>query len=346
MKLNYLSLKRSYQLLLILFALFFVFLVACQEPPKTSYRNFNGEGIGTFYQISLRDSIERDLHTSVDSILTVMNHLFSLFSKESVITLFNQSVTGIANDEFAILTREAQRFSELTNRAFDPTIAPLVRLWGFGLDAPQYPDSATVTSLVSSIGMQYVRVSRDSVLKELPTISLDYNGIAKGYTVDKIARYLEQVGIRHYMINIGGEIRAKGLNSRGEAWIFGIETPEQGNLLGSSIVQRIQLSSCALATSGNYRSFREAGTRKWGHTINPHTGYPEENSLLSATVLAPTCTEADALATAMMVMGIDSARRFVDRIPEVEAILIARGDSTTYEVWNSQGMQKFLLYKK
>lgn len=341
MKHNYLFANRFY--LFILFA--FVLLAACQEAPKASYRNFSGEGIGTFYQISLRDSIERDLHSPIDSILTAMNHLFSLFSKESVITSFNQSANGIASAEFATLTREAKRFSELTNRSFDPTIAPLVRLWGFGPDASQPPDSATVSSLVARIGMQYVHVANDSVLKDLPSISLDYNGIAKGYTVDQVAQYLERMGIRHYMVNIGGEIRANGLNSRGEAWIFGIETPEQGNVPGSSIVQRIQLSSCALATSGNYRSFREEGTRKWGHTINPHTGYPEENSLLSATVLAPTCTEADALATSMMVMGLDSAKRLVERIPEVEAILIARHDSTTYEVWNSQGVQKFLLQK-
>lgn len=341
MKYNYLFASRFY-----LFTLFaFVFLAACQEAPKASYRNFSGEGIGTFYQISLRDSIERDLHSPIDSILTAMNHLFSLFSKESVITSFNQSANGIASAEFATLTREAKRFSELTNRAFDPTIAPLVRLWGFGPDASQLPDSATVSSLVARIGVQYVHVANDSVLKDLPSISLDYNGIAKGYTVDQVAQYLERMGIRHYMVNIGGEIRANGLNSRGEAWIFGIETPEQGNVPGSSIVQRIQLSSCALATSGNYRSFREEGTKKWGHTINPHTGYPEENSLLSATVLAPTCTEADALATSMMVMGLDSAKRLVERIPEVEAILIARHDSTTYEVWNSQGVQKFLLQK-
>ena len=341
MKHNYLFANRFY-----LFTLFaFVLLAACQEAPKAPYRTFSGEGIGTFYQISLRDSIERDLHSPIDSILTAMNHLFSLFSKESVITSFNQSANGIASAEFATLTREAKRFSELTNRAFDPTIAPLVRLWGFGPDASQLPDSATVSSLVARIGMQYVHVANDSVLKDLPSISLDYNGIAKGYTVDQVAQYLERMGIRHYMVNIGGEIRANGLNSRGEAWIFGIETPEQGNVPGSSIVQRIQLSSCALATSGNYRSFREEGTKKWGHTINPHTGYPEENSLLSATVLAPTCTEADALATSMMVMGLDSAKRLVERIPEVEAILIARHDSTTYEVWNSQGVQKFLLQK-
>jgi len=321
-----------------------VFFLSCQEVPKGSYRNFGGEGIGTYYQIVLRDSLDRNLQPAVDSILASMNQLFSLFSPESVISTFNQSDIGVSDPDFATLTLEAKRLSTLTKGTFEPTIAPLVRLWGFGSDSPEPPDSTTVFALLANIGMRHIRVEGDSVVKDIPSISLDYNGIAKGYTVDRVATYLEQMGIIHYMVNIGGEVRARGKSARGTAWVLGVETPEQNMLLGSSILQRIQLSTNAIATSGNYRSFREEGGKKWGHTINPRTGYPEANSLLSATVLAPTCTEADALATAMMVMGLDSAKTFLEYLPNIEALLVSRHDSATYDVWTTVGMKKFLLY--
>ncbi len=333
----------SFWYTIVIFATLSIVFTACKQQPKGTYRGFSGDGIGTYYQISVRDSLNRDLQPSVDSILKEMNLLFSLFSKESVITAFNQASHGVTDPDFATLTLAAKRLSLLTNGSFEPTIAPLVRLWGFGPDSPEQPDSTTVAALLANVGMKHIHVNGDSVLKDNPAISLDYNGIAKGYTVDKVANFLEEKGIRHYMVNIGGEIRAKGLSARAQAWIFGIETPEQNSALGSSILRRIQLSECALATSGNYRSFREEGGRQWGHTINPRTGYPEANSLLSATVVAPTCTEADALATSLMVMGLDSAKRLVERLPDIEALLISRYDSATYEIWTSTKMTQFLL---
>lgn len=342
MKINRSKATCYFYLIICLFVIFF-FSYSCKNVHQPIYKEYSGEGIGTFYQIILRDSTTREFQRSIDSILTRMNDLFSLFSKESTIIQFNNSDKGVVDHDFAVLTQEAMRIAQLTNGTFDPTVAPLVRLWGFGPDSPHYPDSTEVTVLLKSIGMHHIRVVADSVIKDLSTISLDYNGIAKGFTVDRVADYLEQEGISHYMVNIGGEIRAKGLSPRGKDWVLGIETPQDNLLPGSSILQRLYLSSKAIATSGNYRSFREGGGKKWGHTINPKTGYPEANTLLSATVLAETCTEADALATSTMVAGLEAAKKFFEQHSEYGAILILRHDSLTFELWTSEGMNKLLL---
>ena len=330
----------------LIIALAFLF-TACQEPVSQPYKIVAGEGIGTYYQITYRDSLERDFKPAVDSLLREMNQLFSIFLKTSVIEDFNHSSRGIANAEFAELTRQAISCARLTSGAFDPTVAPLIRLWGFGPEPTTMPDSATVKALLAEIGYQHLLVEGASVTKDLPSLSLDYNGIAKGYTVDHIAAYLKGHGVTNYLVNIGGEIAAHGLSARGTPWVLGIETPKKGVTFGESVMQCLQLSERSLATSGNYRSFREKGTHSWGHTINPQTGFPEKNLLRSATVLAPTCTMADALATALMVMGLERGKELVETLPEVEAVLIfansAEDEAAGFSLWYSGGMPPLLL---
>lgn len=332
-----------------LFSLLLLGFVSCSTPPQTShqkdatYLTLEGEGIGTYYQITLRDSLERNLQPAIDSILREMNRVFSIFSENSVINRFNQSDWGVVDHELAQLTTKAIEYANLSQQAFEPTIAPLVRLWGFGTEKPQIPTETEIKTVLEKIGMHHISVRGDSVLKDRPDIELVYNAIAKGYTVDKVADLLHQKGIRHYLVNIGGEIRAEGLSSRAKPWILGIETPQQDLTPGSSIVQRLYLPKLALATSGNYRSHREVGNEHWGHTINPKTGYPEANKLLSATVLAPTCAEADALATAFMVLGLEAAVELLERLQGVEAVLITQEDSVSYGLWRSEGMSNYLL---
>ncbi len=333
--------------------LFFSFplcLCACVQKPQQNFTQLSGEGIGTYYQVTYCDSLERDFKPAVDSILVSMNQLFSIFLKSSVIEEWNRSSKGIEDAEFATLTREAIHYSRLSGGAFDPTVGPLVRSWGFGPEKKQIPDSAQVAELLSRTGIEHLSVRGDSIVKDMPEILLDYNGIAKGYTVDKVALFLESQGVRNYLVNIGGEVRAEGKSPRGTAWILGIETPQKGFEFGKSVIRRLELTGRALATSGNYRSFHQNGSRTWGHTINPKTGFPEENPLQSATVLAPTCTMADAIATALMVLGTERAQRLVEELEGVEAVLISnfstKEDSVDFTLWYSSGMAALLLDDK
>lgn len=340
----YRTVQKYFRRVLLLCSLLLSFpFYGCNSTREAKYISLQGSGVGTFYQITLRDSLERDLQPSVDSILQEMNRLFSIFLKTSVIENFNTSSRGVYNAEFATLTRQALAYSKESGGAFDPTIGPLVRLWGFGPDTLEEPDSTSVQELLTRIGVRHIRVEGDSVIKDIPTLSLDYNGIAKGYAVDKVAAFLDFSGIHHYMVNIGGEIFSRGKNPHGVAWICGIETPKEGISFGSSLIRRIQLSNYSIATSGNYRSFREKNGKNWGHTINPKTGYPEHNKLQSATIIASTCTHADALATACMVLGEESAKKLINNLEGVEAVLILRKDSTDYDIWFSSGMRKYLL---
>ncbi len=335
--------------LLFSFLLPLLFFAGCGEQVREHYTVIQGEGIGTYYQITYRcvGGEGLDVKSGVDSILREMNQMFSIFLKTSVIEEFNHSARGIANAEFASLTEQAVGYARLSSGAFDPTVAPLIRLWGFGPEATEVPDSATVAAQLAKVGYAHVGVRGDSVVKDLPSLSLDYNGIAKGYAVDKIARYLSEHEVADYLVNVGGEISARGVSGRGTPWVLGIETPRKGAQFGESLMRCLQVSDRALATSGNYRSFHEKGAFSWGHTINPQTGFPESNLLRSATVLAPTCTMADALATALMVMGLERAKVLVEGLEEVEAVLIfansAEDESAGFSLWYSAGMASFLM---
>ncbi len=282
--------------------------LSCQ-PPRNAYTQLEGKAQGTTFRIVYKDTTARDFSTSVDSIFHVMDRSMSLWDSTSIISLLNANNPAVRADaHFANVFREAWEVSEQTDGYFDCTVGPLVKAWGFSYkkNLPP-PDSAQVDSLRQFIGYHKVRLGDGKLSKEKSQIQIDFNAIAQGYTVDVLADFFKARGIKNYLVEVGGEVRAKGSNERGEIWRIGIDKPVDNAAVGRPLQAVVSLNDKSLATSGSYRKFVERGGHKYSHAIDPHTGFPIAHTLLSISVLAPDCMTADAYATAFLVMGLEKA---------------------------------------
>lgn len=288
-------------------------LAACKNaaPP---YMQLEGQAQGTTFLIQYRDSLHRDFSSSIDSLFRVIDHSMSLWDSTSLISRFNQNDPGVVLDtHFLRVFDVAQGISSKTHGAFDVTVGPLVRAWGFSAKRNEgMPDSSTVDSLRECIGYEKISRLNGSLQKAKPCMQLDFNAIAQGYTVDLMANWLMDQGIRDYLVEIGGEVRAQGKNERGTDWNIGIDKPVQEKDGERPLQVTIPLRNQSLATSGSYRKFHEKGGRKLSHVIDPSTGYPVQHKMISVSVLAADCTTADAYATAFLVMGMENALQLAD----------------------------------
>jgi thiamine biosynthesis lipoprotein len=255
----------------------------------------------------------------------------------------------------AVFTRSVE-INEITDGAFDPSVMPLVSAWGFGpAEVPQI-DTTLIDSLRSLVGLsrfgiyfslwknaQNIKLDTSYLIKTINEIQLDFNGIAQGYSVDVLAAYLENKTVTNYLIEVGGEIKAKGANPSGERWLIGIDKPED-HLRERPLQATVALMDNAIATSGSYRKFYELNGTKYSHTIDPFTGYPVTHSLLSATVMTQECMSADAYATAFMVMGLNSSRRFLEQHEELalEAYFIYADENGKHLTYTTPGLEMLL----
>jgi thiamine biosynthesis lipoprotein len=315
-----------------------VWILRKQAPFQTA----QGLVFGTIYQITYQ--YDGDLQPQIEEELRKVDFSLSPFNKESLITHINQNEDVTVDTMFTDVYTLARRISGQTNGAFDITVAPLVNAWGFGFRHQQWPDSTTIDSLRRYIDYRSVTLTADGrIQKRHPETMLDCSAIAKGYGVDAVARLLDRKGVKNYMVDIGGEVVVKGKNPKMNLWRIGINKPDDDSLSVNQDLQDIlNLTDRGMATSGNYRNFYYRDGKKYAHTIDPRTGYPVQHSLLSATVLAATCAEADAYATAFMVMGVDEATAFCRQHPEIEAYFIFAADSVTYGTTYTEGMKQYL----
>ncbi|MCS2319177.1 FAD:protein FMN transferase [Bacteroides fragilis] len=223
------------------------------------------------------------------------------------------------------------------------TVAPLANAWGFGFKKGAFPDSIMIDSLLQITGYQKVKLENGKVIKEDPRVMLSCSAVAKGYSVDVVARYLDSKGIKNYMVDIGGELVVKGVNPKEEAWRIGINKPVDDSLsLNQEIQTTLKLTNVGIATSGNYRNFYYKDGKKYAHTIDPRTGYPVQHNILSATVVADDCMTADALATAFMVMGLDEAEAFTKSHPNIGAYFIYSDEKGEVKSYFTKNMKQYL----
>ncbi|MDR1005121.1 MAG: FAD:protein FMN transferase, partial [Prevotellaceae bacterium] len=255
----------------------------------------------------------------------------------------NEEVT--VDTLFAYIFRRSMEVSRATDGAFDITVAPLVNAWGFGFKQSVFPDSLLIDSLLPFVGYTKVALTpQRRVVKQDPRIQLDCSAIAKGYGVDVVAQLLRAKGVENYMIDIGGEVVVNGNNKNGDKWSIGIDKPIDDRLAAGDEVQvALRIGRGAIATSGNYRNFYYKDGQKYAHTIDPRTGYPVQHNLLSATVVAPDCTTADAYATAFMVVGTERARQIAEAHPELEIYLIYADETGQNRVYYSKGLEAYFL---
>lgn len=304
------------------------------------YYTNKGQVFGTYYTI--RYQYKQDLEAEILARLKAFDGTMSMFNDTSIVSRINRNEDVVLNKDFLDMYATAERVSALTDGAFDITVAPLVNAWGFGFQKQEQVNSCMIDSLLEIVGYQKISVFDNRLWKSDPRIMLDASAIAKGQGCDVVAALLEEKGCRNYLVDIGGEVVCCGVNEKDEMWRIGISKPIDDPSGQRNEIQEI-VSGVALcmATSGNYRQFYYDNGIRRSHTIDPRTGYPVAHSLLSATVIANSCMEADALATACMVLGTESAVRLIDSLRDTECYLIY-DDADTLRVAMSGGMRKFL----
>ncbi len=311
--------RKSFYFIFVLF--FFNLGLSCSQPSQKKVR-FTGGAQGTYYAITYFDAEGRNFQPEVIEFLKRFDQVASLWEKNSLIFRVNNNqeveVDGIFEDIF----QKSMKVSEETGGKFDITVGPLTAAWGFGFSNKEKLNQRQIDSILHFVNYKLIHIQNGRVVKQNPNIHIDFNAIAKGYSVDMLGKFFESKNIENFLIDIGGEVLAKGTKPGNLEWIVGIEKPTQDQYAEREVKSKVRLKNAALATSGNYRKYYEENGVRYAHTIDPETGYPVQHSLLSVSVLANECWRADAYATAFMVMGMEEALKFISHHPELEAYFI------------------------
>ncbi|MEC7773222.1 MAG: FAD:protein FMN transferase [Bacteroidota bacterium] len=319
--------------------LLFILFISCINEKNTF--NIKGDALGTTYNIIIDSSLEKiDLSKSIDSIFSVVNNSMSTYLQNSIISDVNKNIKTKVDEHFIKVFTKSKEVWEESDRYFDPTVGILVNAYGFGpIVLSDNGNNKSIESLKHLVGFDKVFLNNNNeVIKENKDIFIDFNSIAKGYSVDLIGEFLSQKKINNYLIEVGGEILAKGINKRTKSvWTLGIQDP----LNQDKYIQTVELNDKALATSGNYRKYRldpETGER-YVHTINPITGLTSKNNTLSVSVISEDCITSDAWATALLSLDINRGRSIIDEKETLEALWII-SDNDKVEIIKSKNWNK------
>jgi thiamine biosynthesis lipoprotein len=305
---------------------------------------YRGNAQGTTFQIKFysgADSLQ--IINGIDSIFNLIDYNASIYDTNTIISKVNANVPTELNEHFVMIFNKAIEVSKATDGYFDITIAPLVKAWGFWRKKGMDLTPKQVDSLKAFVDYKKVNISNGKLIKAKPEMMIDYNAIAQGYTDDVIGDYLLSKGNKDFLIEIGGEVLAKGLKNGKEKWIIGIEKPADNESSDQVLQEKIAITDKAMATSGNYRKFIIKDGIKYSHTIDPKTGYPAHHSLLSVTVIAPNCMTADAYATAFAVMGLEKSKIFLKTHPEMDAYFISADSSGKFQTEYTKGFSDLIV---
>ncbi|MHC1780459.1 MAG: FAD:protein FMN transferase [Bacteroidales bacterium] len=302
------------------------------------YRVIDGFTQGTTFHIAYSDDAGESLDALVEEMLNSIDSSLSVYNKESIVSKVNRGEDTVLDTLFIKVFNKSVEINIKSEGLFDVSASPIFNLWGFGFKNRESVTKEKIDSVKSLTGMEKFRIEGSKVLKEKAGAELNFNAIAQGYSADVIASQFDKRGVKNYLIEIGGEIYCKGLNPKGKKWSVGIDKPIDGNnIQGEEIQDVLLMQNCGLATSGNYRKFYEENGEKFSHSINPITGYPAKNSLLSATVVAPDAMTADAYATWFMVAGLDKAIKIIESDPSIEGYLVY-SEGGAFKVYKSKGI--------
>ncbi|HEY9116836.1 MAG TPA: FAD:protein FMN transferase [Roseivirga sp.] len=330
--------KRSrIYLIVLMLAIFAVYTYRKNQPKEVELR---GTTMGTIaYNVKYLDKDQRNFKVQIDSLLKDFNQALSTYIPNSEISVFNnEGQVSFSFPYFFEVLEASKQVYEKTNGAFDPTVGPLIDAWGFGAGGFIGPDTSQVDSLRTYIGFEKLSFDEQVISSSKAGIQLNFSAIAKGQAIDVVANWLSDQGLDNYMVEIGGEVRASGKNLQNDLWTIGIEVPNERRI--GEVFDAIYLENQGMATSGNYRNFKvlEDG-RKVAHTIDPRTGFPKMQTLLSATVLAPNCMLADAYATACMVLGKEASIALINSDPTLECYLIFANEDGSMDTYLSPGLK-------
>ncbi len=323
----------KFRVCFLIFSIFFLIL-SCRKPHEQTFTSLEGRAFGTTFHITYGNN--KDYTKQIDSLFHLVNRSLSTYITSSDISRINQGDTTVVVDDYFIeVFNKSSKIYKKTEGVFDPTIGVLVNAWGFGPnDTTIKPDSARIKQLLQQVGFDKVKLENRQIIKENDSVYFDFNAIAKGYAVDIAGRFLESQDIANYLVEVGGEIRAKGTKKDGSLWRAGIEDP---NFDGTRSIQKvIELKDEAMATSGSYRKFKidTLTGKKYVHIINPVTGYSTKSSLLSVSIIGKVdCADVDGYATALMAMSLEKAKQFLKKHQELKAYLIYSNEEGNLETY-------------
>ncbi|MNQ63735.1 Thiamine biosynthesis lipoprotein ApbE precursor [compost metagenome] len=319
-----------------------IFFAGCKSDKK-SLTKVEGNAQGTTYHISYLSDDGINHKTAIDSLLNEIDRSMSTWLPGSIISRVNNNDKSVIVDHYFIdVFNKSLEVSEKTNGLFDVTVGPLVNSWGFGFTKKATLDSTTIDSLLHFVGYKMVKLEGNKIIKAKQEIKIDFNAIAQGYSVDVLANYLESKGIDNYLVELGGELKAKG-KKENENWKVGIDKPDEKSTSERKLKAVIHLNNKALATSGNYRKFYVENGQKFSHIIDPRTGYPARQNLLSATVIADEGIVADAYATAFMVMGLKKSIQFLEDNKDLKlSVYFVYDDSGKLKSYASESLKKWI----
>lgn len=334
--------------ILLLTSIFVVYKCRDSQTQSVEPVRIEGRTMGTTYHITYFDDANRNFSQSIDSLLLVVNKSINNYDPGSETSRFNNSAKGIKIELPYLVPplKVAREVHSYSNGAFDPTVMPLVNMWGFGPGKRIKADSARVDSIRAFIGFEKVIIRSDSILKTDPRTQLDFGGIGQGYGADVITEFLLKKGITDVLVELGGEGMAIGKNRRtGKKWEIGILDPRstEDNQFFRAYVS---LSDRSFTTSGNYFNYHEENGVRYSHTIDPSTGYPARKKILSASVFASDCTTADAWGTALMVMGHEESIKVVEKHPEIDVLLFYSDEKGEIKHFATQGIRADITFEE
>lgn len=303
---------------MVIFTVLLVFASCMRQPQKI---NYSGITQGSYFSITYYDEGGRTFEDEIDSIFKEVDNSVSLWNENSIIRKVNRNEDVVVNQIFKDNFEWARKASEFSDGAFDATIGPLVSAWGFHYKKQLEMTSKMVDSIRQLVDYHKIEIIDDKVVKANPNMTLDFNAVAQGYTTDLIGKFLESQGVLNYLVDVGGEILARGTKPNGEQWTIGIEKPAENYDSERSVQIKINLKDKGIVTSGNYRKYIEKDGIRYSHSIDPKTGYPVEHDLLSATIIADNASWADCLATICMLVGKEKASKLLEN-QGVEAYFI------------------------
>lgn len=306
----------------------------------------NGFAQGTTYSVVYFDKENRNFQIEIEKILKDFDKSCSIYDSTSIISKINRNLPNIIiDDNFRICFNKAMEVAKATDGAFDITVGPLVNAWGFGFKNREKIDSMRIKELLTHVGYEKISIKNNQVVKSDPKIIIDLNGIAQGYSVDLVSNFLISKNIESFIVEIGGEVYAKGKKPNGDFWKAGVEKPTENQQNTNELKAIAKLENMALTTAGNYRKFYIENGVRYSHTINPKTGYPARNTLLSASVFAKDCLTADAYDTPFMVMGLEKTIAFLKEHKELEAYLIYSDENGNLKTYETEGLKDLIIEK-
>ena len=317
----------------------FSFLFLMPSCKKAEYVKCAGFAQGTTWHITYKSFDNENLTSKFDSLLSAFDFSMSAYNKESLLTKLNENSEVRVDENFEKVFSSSMELYRLSGGLFDPTCRPLVNAWGFNRHKNlRKPEQQELDSILEFVGMDKVKIHDGKLIKSDSRVTLNFNANAQGYSVDLLCEWLENHGYTDFIVEVGGEVRAFGKNPENKLWMVGIDTPFDGMTEENrQITAAVPLENSSLCTSGDYRNFFKIDGKKYSHELNPKTGYPKDDSLLSVSIVCPTALLGDGLATTVMVMGLKDGFKLVDSLPDAEGFFIysdKNGDFKTVKTKN------------